>query len=278
MIPLLFVRYSPGACGTFLLTMLQTSPRVACWNPELEALKGTPEFANAFFSWFRERFQSNLGDHLKHEPHHPYQLDFFSAKFPRGDDVTESGFVDCVTERDDQLLLDNIKQGRITAMRLNKSSVPKFGYGNNVINVVNDCDSLRWLHRTRWIKLFGREFDHFISKENHPEYLRAKFKKLQFNNPYQFHAPWIRFARDHIINEPVMQVFRDPKRIIEHASNAEVKQHWINLSDVLTPRHGFRCIVRWFDVMDLGEPDLELLASCYQHYFRTNILPLAKYL
>jgi len=278
MIPVIFVRYAPGSCGTFLLTLLQTSSKVACWNPELEKLKGTTEFAEKFLIWFKIKFVSDLDNHIKHEPHHPYQLDFFSAKYPRGNNVTESGLLKLITERKDQLFLDNIDQNKYTALRLNKTSVPKFGYGNKIINIIADNKSRRWLHRTRWIKLFGWEDGKWISKENHPEFLKAKFKNIQFNNQYHFDCTWKEFARNFIINEPVMQLFRDRESLLIDPSNNYCDQYFINLSTILNPEQGIIEVQKLFDLLALGTADIDLIRQCYDHYCATNLIPMKKFI
>ena len=278
MIPIIFVRYAPGACGTFLLTLLQTSSRVSCWNPELEELKGTPEFAGRFLNWFKTKFVSDLDNHIKHEPHHPYQLDFFSAKYPRGNDITEFELISLLKERQDHLFLDNIDKNKYTALRLNKTGIPVFGYENTVINIIADVDSRRWLHRTRWTKLFGYEDGKWISKENHPEFLKAKFKNTKFNNQYYFDCTWREFARKFIIDEPVMEIFRNAEKLLSDPSNKFCKQHFINLSTILNPELGLIKIQNLFARLELGAPDIKLLGECYAHYQETNLTPLKKFI
>ena len=97
-IPLLFVRYAPGAAGNFLIAILQTSNKLSCWDTQVENVKGTPQFEDFFKNWFSKCFQADLENHIKYEPHHPYQLDFVSAKHPRGDDPV--GVTDVVSTFD----------------------------------------------------------------------------------------------------------------------------------------------------------------------------------
>lgn len=278
MIPIVFVRYAPGACGTFLLTLLQTSDRVACWNPDLEQLKGSPEFSQKFFEWFSHRFVSDLDNHIKHEPHHPYQLDFFSAKHPRGDNISSEEMYSLLADRQDQLFLDNIAKHKLTAMRLNKSTIPVFGYNNPVINIVIDPASHRWLNHTRWIKLFGKENNKWISKENHPEFLKAKFKNIQFKNQYHFDCTWREFAKNFIINEPVMQLFRNQDQLLQDPSNLHCPQHFVNLSTILNVDSGIAAVISLFAELNLGTPDLRLITQCYEHYRKTNLEPLSRFI
>ena len=100
-VPILFVRYAPGACGTFLIALLSASNQTCCWDPTVDAAKESKDFPDIFLQWFKQKFTHNLQDHLKHEPHHPYKIDFFSAKHPRGDDITVTSFLHMLKDRDD---------------------------------------------------------------------------------------------------------------------------------------------------------------------------------
>ena len=62
-IPLLFVRYAPGSAGNFLISILQTSNKLPCWDMQVENSKGTPQFEDCFKNWFSKCFQSNLEEH-----------------------------------------------------------------------------------------------------------------------------------------------------------------------------------------------------------------------
>lgn len=274
-IPIVFVRYAPGACGTFLLTVLSSSTQFACWCPELQKIKGTSAFADMFFSWFQTKFTTNLGEHLLHEPHHPYRLDFWSSKYPRGDTIDSNAMIAYLTLRDDQHFLDNIKQRRPTPLRLNKGVVPKFGMQNPVINVVIDPASQRWLNRIRYIKLFEKTQDGFVMKEQHPRYLQAKNLTQRFQNAYMVKTSSYSFIKNHIINEPIVSVMKDRELMIEHESNRYNTHHFINLSCLLDPKTAVDCISE-LAVMLRADLDHALLTKCCHHYWKTNVQPLSR--
>jgi len=274
-IPLVFVRYAPGACGTFLITLLSSSAQAACWNPDLEKAKGDDDFAERFFDWFCQKFTADLDHHLKHEPHHPYKLDFFSAKHPRGDDISGPDFLHLLKDRDDRLLLDNIHQNKKTLLRLNKSIIPEFGYGNDTINIVIDPDSEKWLHRTRYVKLFGRDQDHYLLKEEHPEYLQAKNYNLRFNNPYLVKESHHRFVKNYVIGDRTVQTMRDRSCIIDHISNQQCRQHWVNLSQLLHIDSATDTVIGLARTLKF-DLDRDLIKKCCEHYHRTNVMPMQK--
>jgi hypothetical protein len=272
-IPIIFVRYAPGACGTFLLTLLSTAPQAACWDPQIQELKNSNNFAQHFLKWFEKKFTHDLQNHLKHEPHHPYKIDFFSAKHPRGNNIDQAEFIELLKQRNDLLLLDNIQQNKNTLLRLNKSVVPDWGCGNPVVNIVIDHSSKKWLHRTRWTKLFGHHDDSFILKEEHPDFLKAKNYNLNFGNQYQVHDTALSFYKKYVVNDPVVQMFRDQQLITQHSSNTQCSQHWIKLGDILNPVVAVDRIQQLADQLQLTV-DSSLIQSCYQHYHKTNIQPI----
>jgi hypothetical protein len=272
-IPILFVRYAPGAAGNFLIALLQTSTCVACWNTVVESSKSTTKFTETFKNWFAQSFQENLDNHLKFEPHHPYQLDFFSSKHPRGNEITVDKFIEHLEQHNDQLFLDNIKKNKLTVMRLNKSEVPNFGQGNHIINIVVDQPAKKWLYRTRFIKLFGREQEGWISKENHPEFLKAKFKKNIFQNPYKFQVSKFTFLKDFVVGEAAIRPFFSYKKLLEPPSNLSCQHTRVDLSELIDRDKLLIKIQELFQTLELGVPDMELLSWCFDHYYQTNIQP-----
>jgi tetratricopeptide (TPR) repeat protein len=118
-LPILFVRYAPGAAGNYLISLLQSSNMIDCWNQTVEQSKGTKNFKEIYQNWFSDSFQSDLENHLKFEPHHPYKLDFISAKYPRGDSLSKDEFVEELQKRNDELALSHYLQ----AVKLNPTFV-----------------------------------------------------------------------------------------------------------------------------------------------------------
>ena len=273
-IPLLFVRYAPGSAGNFLISILQTSNKLPCWDIQVENYKGTPQFEDCFKNWFSKCFQPDLENHIKYEPHHPYQLDFVSAKHPRGDDLSVEEFIEELKNRQDQLFLSNIQCQQQTVMRLNKSNVPRWGLGNPIINIVVDSLSKKWFYKIRYIKLFGRDSNGWLSKENHPDYLLAKFKKIQFRNIYHFQISKFALLKNFVIGESAVLPFYDYNKLLEPTSNQHCKQYKVNLSNLLDPSTNVDTILWLFEQLELGEPNKKLIEWACNHYYQYNIAPI----
>lgn len=273
-IPILFVRYAPGAAGNFFISIIQTSFKVSCWNNEVQSAKGTAEFNIKFKQWFSGCFQSDLPNHLKYEPHHPYQLDFFSSKHPRGNEITVEEFVSHLHDRNDQEFLNNINQKQLTVMRLNKSVIPVFGQGNTVINIIVDPPAKKWFYRTRYIKLFGQDNYGWISKENHPDFLKAKFKKVLFQNQHHFQVSKFSFLKDFVINESNIRSFFSERKLLADPSNQTCQQISINLSTIFNEEQFILTMSDVFDRLDLGPLDTDLVRWAFRHYYNNDITPI----
>ena len=270
---LLFIRYAPGACGNFLISLLQSSPQVSCWNLELQNSKHTQDFKNNFVNWFDGCFTYDLDDHLKREPHHPYKLDFISAKHPRGDELSAEQFINELKTRNDTAFLESIENGLYTTLRLNKVKVPLYAYNSTIINIILDQASLPIFYKLRLKKLFGKQDNSWIKKEEHPEYLKYKYSKIQFDNTYKFDIDDDTFYNKFVIDRPYTSQFESIDAVTNHASNQECKQIFVNLSDLLSTQV-FDIVEDIFQQLNLGVPDKELVEHCYQRYYQTNIEPI----
>lgn len=273
-LPILFVRYAPGSAGNFFISLLQTSSKVACWNEKVELAKGTNGFVDEFKNWFSQCFQPNLENHLKYEPHHPYALDFFSSKHPRGNDLTVDAFIQNLKIRNDQKFLNSINKNQLVVMRLNKPVIPEFGKNNTVINIIVDPAARKWFYRTRAVKLFGYEGNAWVSKENHPDYLKAKFGTLQFQNQYKFNTSKFSFFRTHVIGEPAIQPFLNKNALVEDPSNQTCRQVLIDLSIIFNEDKFVQHLESLFEHLELGQPDVSLLRWAHQYYTQHDITPL----
>jgi hypothetical protein len=274
-LPILFVRYAPGASGNYLISLLQSSNMIDCWNQTVEQSKGTKNFKETYQNWFSDSFQPDLENHFKFEPHHPYKLDFISARYPRGDSLSKDGFVEELQKRNDELFLKNIQNNKTTILRLNKIQIPKFSYGATVINIVIDPLSQRMFHRMRSKKLFGIENGFWISKENHPEFVEPKYGKMRFNNPYQFDISKYKFLKNFIIDRPYTSKFGTKESITSAEGNDQVTQYFVTLSDLLSVNI-FHVLEELFHLLGLGIMDKDLVQYCYERYYQTSISPFIK--
>lgn len=271
---IIFVRYCPGAAGNFLVSLIQLDTSTAHWDLDIESRRAQAS-DDDYITWFRQRFGPDLGNHLKHEPHHPYQLDFISAKYPRGDDLSWGDFFQEIQRRNDRPLLDAIQSNRPVTLRLHRSRIPDWAIRPRMINVIADPPSHKWLHRTRLVKLFGFDDGHWISRENDPEFLAYKFREIKFHNPYRFQQGSLSFIRERVIGDPVLSLFKSPEQLMAHPSNDQTSpQFMLNLSTLFDRDRTLGAVQDLYQYLDLGEPNWGLVTRFYDHYHATNILPI----
>jgi hypothetical protein len=161
-------------------------------------------------------------------------------------------------------------------MRLNKTVVPQWGWHNPVINILVDSAAKKWFWMSRYIKLFGQNEQGYISKENHPEFLAAKYKKVWFNNPYQFQMSKFSFLRRFVVGESAIIPFYNYNKLLESETNQFCNQYKINLSELLDPNQGVDIVISLFNQLDLGTPNVELIKWAHDFYYKTNVKPLEK--
>tara|TARA_E500000178_G_scaffold286845_1_gene288803 strand:- start:22299 stop:23138 length:840 start_codon:yes stop_codon:yes gene_type:complete len=274
---LFFVRYAPGAAGNFLISLLQTSEKLVHWNAEVEQSKKSANFKQIFLNRFYYNYQKDLYNHIKVEPHHPYNLDFISATHPRGDNFSFTQFIEQLAKRKD-LMLTHLQQNKKPVLRLNKPNIPLFAQGSSVVNIIVDPLSVKWLNRIRFVKLFGYTDGIGISKENHPEFLKAKYKKILFNNQYQFHQSKYSFIKHKVINDPWIKSFFSSTTLLQHQTNKHCNHYNVNLSDLIDPKKTKHAISKVFEHYKLGLPDLDLVDICAKHFYNSNVKPFCKIL
>ena len=274
-LPLIFVRYASGSAGRFVSTMLQLTDRVACWDPGLENLKHTKKFAAAFFEYFQQGYQNDLTRHLYHEPTPREPVwPWFSATWPRGDDLTIDEFIDELILHEYQYWLENINRGRLNLLLLHKSRIPRFGLGSKVVNIVIDPDSKKWLNRARYLKIFGEENGRWFSREHMPDLLQQRYAGVEkmVNLP----DIWLKgsrreIIRRHVINDPRVRMFENIEHIKQDPGNTSCEQATIDLSEVLNEKKFMAAINYIVWMLQLGGFDKELMQQCWQHYYETNI-------
>jgi len=274
-LPLIFVRYASGSAGRFVSTMLQLTDRVACWNPDLEKLKHTDKFSAAFFKYFQQGYQHNLSRHLYHEPTPAEPVwPWFSATWPRGDDLTVDEFVDQLILHEYRHWLENINRGRLNLLLLHKSRIPVFGLGSKIVNIVVDPASKKWLNRARYLKIFGEENGRWFSREHMPDLLQQRYAGVE--KMIDLPDIWLEGSRRevirrHVINDPRVKMFESVDQIQKDPGNLSCSQVTIRLSEVLNKTNFMAAMSYIIWVFDLGRFDKDLMAQCWQHYYETNI-------
>lgn len=265
----LIVRFAPGSGGKFLATMLQCSQSVHAWDKELVLAKQRNDTAK-ILQYFASKFTTNFKDWQKNEPEVPYQTDFVSNRFSRGDDITFDQAQELLIN-DSQYLQDLKSEGLILLIS-NKSQIPAWMQGRaKVVNILIDSkDSKKWFHKARFAKQFIKNNDNsYIVKQEHENFCSPKRAKLaaQFNNEKIFHGSWHSFAKKYIINDPIGKLFTTEKSILAHPTNTTVENFFFNLSaylDCNTFVSKFQNLCKELDIEQVPESLAVLIIKHYQ--------------
>lgn len=273
-LPLLFVRYTAGSAGRFLVMLLQTSHRLSCWRQQVDRARSTAEFEQVYMAWIRDSYRSDLSRHLYHEPKPDCPLhEFFSASHPRGNDIDTLGFVAHLCELGFDYALEAIQNQRLTTVLVHKSQLPRFGTGSTVVNIVVDPASRRWLHRVKFVKGFKFKQGAWITQHEDPDVKLARFGKVTFANDYRLPGSQFSVIRNYVINDPNLSMFTDINTITADSSNQFYQQQFIELSDLLDYNRLVPQLERLFAELNLGTPNFDLIKSIWDHYYQTNIAP-----
>lgn len=228
----LIVRFAPGSGGKFLSTLFQCSELVHAWDEELTLAKQEKNYEK-IFSYIVSKFTTNFKDWQKIEPEVPYQTDFVSNRFSRGDDIT--------FEQAQKLLINDSKyqhdfntNGQIVLI-LNKSQVPQWVWGQaNIVNIlIDNSKSKKWFRVARLQKLFIKlNKSSYIIKQEHEDYCSPKRANLaaKFDNEKIFQGSWYSFVKKYIINDAVGKMFTSKQLISAHPSNVNVDNFFFDLS------------------------------------------------
>jgi len=261
----LVVRFSPGGGGKFLCTCLQASADVHPWERNLAKAKQD----GTVLDYFKTKFTHNKVDWQKIEPEVPYQIQTFSSnRYPRGEDISFSQAQEYL--KDDKIFQDHYNNaGRINVI-LNKSVVPKWLQGqSDIVNIhIDNKQSLRWYRIARITKMFVREGNSYIIKQEHPAWLNAKRSKnaSKFDNEKVYTGTWHGFVRKYVINEELGVMFQNRQDILKHKSNAKVTNHFYNLSNYGNTSLFIENFNSLCDKLGIARVEHKLLVGMVNHY------------
>lgn len=264
----LIVRFAPGSGGKFLSTLLQCSESVHAWDEQLVFAKQENN-TDKILQYFNEKFTENFQIWQKNEPEVPYQTDFVSNRFSRGDDITFDQAQGLLIN-DSKYLHDLESDGQIVLI-LNKSQIPAWIQGRaKVVNIVIDSKAgKKWFYRARFAKQFLRvSKNSYIIKQEHENFCSPKRAKLaaQFNNEKIFNGSWFAFAKKYLINESVGKMFASKQSIVSHPTNATVENFFFDFSAYLDCDTFLEQFQRLCNQIDITQVPSTLTMLLIKHY------------
>lgn len=155
----LVIRYTPGAAGKLLTSLLSIHPEISSWNRnELDNL-----------TWFKNSFSENLETWMDFEPQNPWNIkDYVSSFYPRGDNL-------------ETLPIDF--ENKWIPVIWHKNYLAKFIKNYHIVTIHIDNKSKKWYHRSRWKKHFKAEIKNKTYKVYQFQH-KPNSQVRNFNNKY----------------------------------------------------------------------------------------------
>jgi len=246
------VRFTHGAGGKFISSVLQTSDDISHWSATVQQSKKTPEFEELVREYTKRSFPINPKYHMLSEPIAPYNTDLYSSSYPRGNEVTLHEFLTHAREVNDTSLLSLIDSKQKCNLIFNKPNVPRFAEGADVVTVLVDDKDQEWLRQTLWNKHF------YVDDENGSIYYiqdtpnLCSFKSLpmilKFKNKYKFNiAEKDELYEKYIINNHTNEWYKNYKNFEEFDRKMKLNNYFINLSDLFDTKRFVNCMSEIFE-------------------------------
>lgn len=228
----LVIRFAPGSGGKFLSTLFQCCDLVHAWDEDLVSAKQEGNHEK-IFSYITSKFTTNFKDWQKIEPEVPYQTEFVSNRFSRGDSVSFEQAQELLAS--DVKYQNDVKNHGLIVLILNKSQVPQWLWDRaTIVNILIDNNkSKKWYRRAKLCKLFVKlDNRSYVIKQEHEDYCSPTRAKLatKFNNEKIFQGPWHGFVKKYIINDLLEKTFTSKELIIAHPTNIHCKNFFFDLS------------------------------------------------
>lgn len=227
------VRFAPGSAGKFCSILLQLSPQVNAWDPELDQFKYNP---TKVLDYFKSKFTRNFRDWQKNEPEIPYQTQFVSNRFSRGDDIGHDQALEHL--KNDDYFNSHYQNSKKIILISNKSRVPDWIHQrSDIVNIYIDTIAIKkWVQKARYFKLFLQVAENqFILKQEHPDYCNQHRAPLarQFQNQHTYYGTKCSFLKNIVLKDPYTKLFTNYDNIIKDTTNLTVDQHCVYLSHLL---------------------------------------------
>jgi hypothetical protein len=260
---LLITRFTHGAAGKFLSTILQTSNNVHHWNQHLQNIKKTDLWNTAISEYVYKVFPKNHCLHLQNEPMVPYNTDLYSTSYKRGNSVTLAEFIQNAIYKQDSYLMEAIEKNFHINLIFNKPNLPEFCFGSSVVTItVESQRELNWLERTLWSKHFLETKKKIFYLPNHPDYCHkvSLQKVLLYNNQYKFPIEEkTNIIQSMIKNNPTRPWYLNKNNFIEHDTASELQNIFIPLSAFFEEEVFLNNVEKIFDYFQLENFQPELI-------------------
>lgn len=258
---LIITRFSHGAAGKFLSTVLQTSKYVDHWSPVVKHQKSINQHVQQTTLAYCDRaFPIDHSFHMLNEPMVPYCTDLYSSTFDRGHNVT----ADQYWNQNDIRLQECQSQKLHANIIFNKPKLPVFCNNAKVLTILLTTEQeQKWVYTALWSKHFIETSTEIIYTPNSPEHcaLSAVPKLLEYKPKYKYKLS----EREKLYNQEVM----NNQTIVHYTKphsffDDNVNNIFFNLGNLFNVDMFISKMEKVFDKFELGALDHDLVSKMYQ--------------
>jgi hypothetical protein len=272
----IITRFTHGSAGKFLSSVLQTSKVIDHWSAIVQDNKhNSAVFDPLVLQHTARSFPTDHSTYMRSEPMVPYNVDLYSASYPRGDNVTIDQYLGNAHAQNDVRLLKGINNNLKLNLIFHKPQLPLFCKGAEVVTVsVTSQREKNWLYKTLWSK-------HFLEKNNKIHYLPSDpnycsfyslVPVLTFNNEYLFPAEAKEeLYNKYVINDHTNQWYFDTDQFVGHDTDHQLDNTFIQLDEILLVDKFLPAVDRIFEHHNLGRPDLVLIEKMHQIWLSRQV-------
>ena len=211
----LVVQYPNGAAGKFLITCFFLFDNVAHWEPDVQNQKIT------HWEWFQKIWPSNISDWSKVEPNNPWNINFFSRRLSRNNNISISDYNALVTDNASDYFFTSWNNGLKIVDHYHKIQVPVFYKQAELVTIMLNSEKSieEYKHMVKkklW--LWDPNSKKVISTLDHPDYAhnpQSKKTRLEFGNKYEFteYITYDDFFYDYLIKQTFVKDFISPDNL-----------------------------------------------------------------
>lgn len=180
----LLTRYPNGAGGKFILTSLCQFDAVAHWDAEVDQKQ------REYLDWFSSIWPDQLNQWVTFEPNQPWELNFYSRRWFRNNNLTCKEFNQHVDRDANSYFHQQWQQKHIITDHWHKTTVPDFFQKARWIELLLPCQDLETYKKLVRNKLYLWQEDSqtVISTMDHPDYAwdeKTRKNSIAYQNQYE---------------------------------------------------------------------------------------------
>lgn len=261
---LIITRFTHGAAGKFLSTVLQTSDIIDHWDPTVQKQKELKELYDEITKeYVRRSFPKDHSRHMVSEPMVPYNTSLYSTGYPRGNEVTHQQYLSQVDARMALCKSKNL----LANIVFHKPNVPLFCKGSRVVTIMTTTKKEQtWVHNALWSKQFLETKDKIIKLDLSPDH--CNFSSLPSILKYSPECEFPLEDKNEIFNKFVVNDncalwYTDYNYFKDFDKKLKLDNAFINIQDLFDTTTFIYSIEKLFERFELGKPNVKLIK--YMH-------------